>query len=56
MPNTAAYEMKNFIDIFKVNFAEEKKDQTSRQHISLSSASSKLFSNTGLKSRICSDG
>ena len=25
MPNTAGYEMNNFIDIFRVNFSEEKK-------------------------------
>ena len=46
MMNTVVNEMYNFIDIFWVNFVEEK-DQTWRRHISRSTVSSKSFQTPG---------
>ena len=53
MPNTAAYEMNNFIDIFQVNFAEEKRPNFKMSYL-LFYCKFQAISNTGLKSRICS--
>ena len=47
MPNIAEYEMNNFIDIFRVNFVEKKKDETSKRHISCSRVCFKLFQMPG---------
>ena len=46
MMNTVVYKMDKFIDIFQVNFAEEK-HQISKSHISHSTARSKLFQTPG---------
>ena len=54
MPNTAAYVMNNFIDIFQVNFVEEKRPNFKTSYLSFY-CEFKAISNAGLKSRICSD-
>ena len=54
MPNTVAYEMNNFIDIFQVNFAEEKRPNFKMSYLSFY-CEFQAVSNAGLKSRICSD-
>ena len=54
MPNTAAYEMNNFIDIFQVNFSEEKRPKFKTSYL-LFQCEFQASSNAGLKSRICFD-
>ena len=54
MPNTAAYEMNSFIDIFRVNFAEEKRPNFKMSYLSFY-CEFQAISNAELKSRICSD-
>ena len=54
MPNTAAYVMNNFIDIFRVNFSEEKRPNFKMSYL-LFKCEFQAISNAGLKSRICSD-
>ena len=52
--NTVAYEMDNFIDIFRVNFAEEKRPNFKMSYL-LFYCKFHAISNAGLKSRICPD-
>ena len=52
--NTVVYEMKKFINIFRVNFAEEKRPNFETSYLSFN-CEFKLISNTGLKRKICSD-
>ena len=54
MTNTVLYEMNNFIDIFQVNFAEEKRPNF-KASCFLFYCEFKAISNTRLKSKICSD-
>ena len=54
MPNTAAYEMNNFIDMFQVNSAEEKRRHFKTSYISFY-CKFEAISNARLKSRIFSD-
>ena len=52
--NTVVYEMNNFIDIFQVNIAEEKRPNFKTSYLSFY-CEFKAISNTRLKSRICFD-
>ena len=54
MTNTVLYELNNFIDIFRVNFAEEKRPNFKVSYL-LFHCEFEAISNAGLKSRICSD-
>ena len=54
MPNTAAYKMNNFIDIFQVNFVEEKRQNFEMSYLSFY-CEFHAISNARLKSRIWSD-
>ena len=54
MPNTAAYEMNNFVDIFRVNFAEEKRPNFKTSYLSFYCEFQAIL-NAELKSRTCSD-
>ena len=54
MTSTLLYEMDNFIDIFSVNFAEKKRPNFKTLYL-LFYCNFEVISNTGLKSRICSD-
>ena len=51
--NTVVYEMDNFIDIFQVNFSEEKIPNFKTSYL-LFYGEFKVISNTGLKIKICS--
>ena len=54
MPNTVVYDMNNFIDIFQVNFVEEKRPNFKMSYL-LFSSKFQAISNTGLKSRLWFD-
>ena len=47
--NTEVNEINNLMDIFQVNFAEEKKKKNARHCISCSTVSMKLFQTLGIK-------
>ena len=54
MTNTVVYEINNFIDVFRVKFAEERRPNFKMSSFSFYSKY-EVISNTGLKSRFCFD-